>query len=487
MAGRRSMGVALSVLLCGKVLMGVSGAAGFPLQTRSPAVLADESTNQQTSQARARRLGGGSRDVATSIARDVNGNTYVLGYTSSPKVSVGAVLQRRLRGESDVFVAKLGDGGRLRWLTYLGGKSKEFSSGIALTQDGDPVVTGWTFSANFPTTAGALDSEVSARDPAEGFVTTIHRTGRRILSSTLIGGSGYENPAAVEIAPDGSLVVVGVTGSHDFPLADPTQPTLLGLTDAFVSRMSADGRDLLFSTYLGGEGLDQASAVSMDDGRILVAGGTTSKAFPTKNAVQDVPGSMSTDAFAVDGFVTSLTESEIGFSTYLGGSQRDFAHSLDVVESQIFVAGETGSSDFPGSRGGSKGGLDGFVVEISGTGEALESVTLFGGSGDDSILALEAEIGRVHVSGFTKSSDLPTRRAIQDSYKGGTDGFAATLDTSLQEIEMATFIGSGRTDFFSDIVISGPGLSIAGWTNSRFLLQSFSRGRQDAILVDMGR
>src|SRR5262249_17385405 len=119
-----------------------------------------------------------------------------------------------------------------------------------------------------------------------------------------------------------------------------------GYSDAFVSRLSADGQRFLFSTYVGGSDADGGVRITTDpNGRIWIAGGTTSTNLPLGHPVQDTYGGGGQDGFLAE---LSATGSQLLFSTYLGGSDLDSALGLAVDGTgNVYVIGETESTDFP--------------------------------------------------------------------------------------------------------------------------------------------
>ena len=189
-------------------------------------------------------LGGSGREFFAALALDPTGAVYVVGQTSSPDFPTTAGAYDRTFGGSlspevkDGFVTKLDPtGSTLLWSTYLGGSGNDAASDVAIGPGGDPVVAGYTSSADFPTTAGAYDSTLGS--PPDAFVARLDRATSALVYSTLLGGSGLD--AALGVAADvrGSVYLAGLTGSADFPATTGSfDPTFNGGTfDVFVARL----------------------------------------------------------------------------------------------------------------------------------------------------------------------------------------------------------------------------------------------------------
>jgi hypothetical protein len=204
--------------------------------------------------------------------------------------------------------------------------------------------------------------------------------------------------------------------------------------DAFVAKLDPTGSTLLFSTYLGGSDGDypQAGGIALGkDGSLTIAGYTKSKDFPVLRPLQAM-----LKGYA-DAFVAKFDAAgQLVFSTYLGGSEGDWATKMVVDETgRMCLTGYTRSPDFPvvqafQSKFG--GDYDAFVTCLSETGTSLLFSSYLGASGDDNgdALAFAREgTGRLTIVGTTNSIDFPTQRAMSQTFHGGSsDLFITTLD-----------------------------------------------------------
>jgi len=229
---------------------------------------------------------------------------------------------------------------------------------------------------------------------------------------------------------------------------------------------------LIQSTYLGGSGGDYILTLALaSNGDVLVAGYTLSSNLPGTTG-----GAQPANAGGADGFVARLSGNlqTLVQSSYLGGGSGDYITALALASNgDVLVAGETDSSDLPGTADGaqvaSAGGYDGFVARLSGNLQALVQSSYLGGSGDDYINALAlASSGDVLVAGYTDSADLPgTTGGAQAAYAGLGDGFVARLSGNLQTLVQSSYLGGGDYDEIRALALASNGdVLVAGVTGS---------------------
>ena len=296
-------------------------------------------------------LGGGTIDIGQGIAVDSAGNAYVSGYTLSTDFPTTAGAFQTTGGGYNAFVTKLNAAGSgLIYSTYLGGSNVDAAGGIALDSSGNAYVTGYTYSTNFPTTLGAFQTTFGGGS-GDAFVTKLNAAGSGLIYSTYLGGSGEDGGSKLEVDGAGNAYVTGATASTNFPTTPGAyQTTLAGAHDAFITKLNAAGSGLIYSTYLGGTDVDQASGIAFDGaGNAYVSGYTLSTDFPTTaGAFQTTYGGSG------DAFVTKLNAAGSGliYSTYLGGSAEDRVYGIAVQGAgEAYVAGYTYSGNFPVSAG----------------------------------------------------------------------------------------------------------------------------------------
>ncbi len=386
-------------------------------------------------------LGGAGEDQGRALAVDATGCVYVAGDAASADFPVTAgAFQTTYAGASyggDAFLAKLSaTGSALEYATYLGGRSTDAAAAVAVDGSGRAFVAGYTQSNNFPTTVGAFQRVL--RGECNGFVTQVNPDGASLGYATYLGGAGWTIPDGLAIDAAGCAYVAGGTNAANFPVTTGAfQTARAGLDhDAFVTKVSADGRQLVYSTYLGGTGYDGASTLALDvDGCAYVAGLTYSGNFPVApSAFQPAFGS-TTGTGNTDAFVTKVSAdgSALAYSSFLGGAGREHASSLTVdAQGCAYVAGGTNSTDFPATasafqrEGG--GGQSAFLAKVGVDGATLEYATYLGGRAGCVANALAlGDAGRVHVGGVTYGNFPITAGALQEECGGVEDAFLATI------------------------------------------------------------
>ncbi len=286
-------------------------------------------------------LHGSGEDRGSGIAVDSSGNAYVTGYTFSFDFpTTPGAFQTAQSGFTDAFVSKLNAvGSALLYSTYLGGsngRAGDSGSGIAVDASGNAYITGDTFSSDFPTTSGAFQTTFGGSNCSyspcrdQAFVSKLNAVGSALVYSTYLGGSGGDGGSGIAVDASGNTYVTGGTGSSDFPTTAGALQTTFGggQPDAFVSKLSASGSALVYSTYLGGSNLDVGSAIAVDaSGNAYVTGETGSTNFPTTaGAYQTTLGNF--DAFlAKISFaaapVLALTPSSLTFAPQAVGTTSD--------------------------------------------------------------------------------------------------------------------------------------------------------------------
>ncbi len=316
-------------------------------------------------------LGGSGQDEGDGIAVDGAGNAYVTGYTSSKDFPMANALQTSLGGAGDAFVANLnGAGTTLVYSTYLGGSGSDAGRAIAVDGEGNAYVTGQTYSSNFPT---ANPMQASLGGSADIFVAKLNPMDNALIYSTYLGGSELDIAGGIAVDGEGNTYITGSASSTggtppNFPIVGPLQGAYGGgVDDAFVAKLNTAGNALVYSTYLGGSGLDSGYGIAVDKAEnVYVAGLTSSTNFPLANAIQAFYGGGDGDAFVAE---LNASGRMLVFSTFLGGSASDSASDVAVDDAgNAYITGVTGSTNFPMAnplQPASAGGADAFVAKIS--------------------------------------------------------------------------------------------------------------------------
>ncbi len=341
----------------------------------------------------------------------------------------------------------------LSYSTYVGGSNVDEAHSVALDGSGAMYVTGWSRSGDFPVEASAVDRRA---DSDEAVVFKLDPGGRGLEYATFIGGGRSDKGQGIAVNEAGEAYVCGLTKSTDFPVTAGAFRDVKNLgMDAFVLKLAADGRSLLWSTFLGGGGEDVANDIALDEaGCVYLCGTTRSRDYPiTWNAFQWEAGGER------DAFVTKFEPdgSALVWSSYLGGRRHDEAFALAVDRTGCaYVTGETHSVDFPTTAGAlddSKNDFDAFVTKVHSTGRSLVFSTYLGGRGRESGKGIAVNKKReVFVCGFTTSDDFPaTPGAFQEVGAPGMDGFVAKLAKSGEALVYATYVSGSEQDGCTDL------------------------------------
>jgi hypothetical protein len=368
----------------------------------------------------------------------------------------------------------------LTYSTYLGGNSLDSGNGIAVDSAGSAYVTGETASTTFPTTPGAY--RTSNAGASDVFVTKFDPTGT-LVYSTYIGGTLAERGTGIAVDSDGNAYITGRTNSTNFPTMNGFQIDLLGDFDAFITKLNAQGNALLYSTYLGGSGNDEGSAIAVDaSGNAYVTGGVgigSRDDFPTTpDAVQPRYNEGMNDAFVTKIDPTQSGGASLIYSSFLGGSDIDRGNSIAVDSAGIiYVTGRTRSNDFLLTQTPLQpmygGGLyDAFVAKIDPAQPGLAGLiysTYLGGSGRDQGYGIAADAaGNAYVTGETTSGNFPTTAgAYQSANAGGTDAFMATINSDGSALIYSTYLGGSSADIAFGIALDTAGIAyVTGRTAS---------------------
>jgi photosystem II stability/assembly factor-like uncharacterized protein len=330
----------------------------------------------------------------------------------------------------------------LSYSTYLGASGSETGWAIAVDSVGAAYIAGQTSSPNFPTTQEAFQKGSTGANDV--FVIKLNPEGNALVYSTYIGGAGDDFGFGIAVDSAGAAYVTGQTGSPNFP-TKPAMP-FIDSVSAFVLKMNPAGNALVYSTFLGGRGIDTGKAIAVDSaGAAYVTGETLADDFPVFNAFQ----SRSQNSFCgfealficSDAFVAKMNPegTALEYSTYLGGNRADAGTAIAVDSAgAAYVTGQTASANFPvtpdafqtaiggSSTGGGLGG-DAFVTKLAPSGSSLVYSTYLGRSGDErgSGVAIDSA-GNAYVAGTTDSLNFPTTQDAFQPSNGGSAAFKST-------------------------------------------------------------
>jgi hypothetical protein len=252
------------------------------------------------------------------------------------------------------------------------------------------------------------------------------------------------------------------------------------LPDVFITKLSSAGNTLVYSTYLGGNDMEFAEGIAVDNsGNAYVTGYTDSLDFPVENAFQENLDSPA-ESIMPDAFITKLSSAgnTLAYSTYLGGKDREIAYGIAVDnEGNAYVTGSTFSIDFPLQNPLQlyQGGRDAFVTKLSLQGNSLVYSTYLGGSDWEYSSGIAVDgIGNAYITGGTASPDFPTREAFQENLQideiGGItqDIFITKLSSLGNTLVYSTYLGGPSWERGSGIAVGNTGNAYVIGTKGNF-------------------
>jgi gliding motility-associated-like protein len=357
----------------------------------------------------------------------------------------------------------------LIFCSFTGSKSSNWGFTATPGPDGSFYAGGIVFGDGFPTLPGTIEPNFRGGVFDVGIM-KFNSTGTQRVYATYLGGGDNETPHSMICDPQGELVVIGRTYSKDFPIKTTVGPG--GGADMFVVKLNAAGTQLIGSMRIGGThddcvniedqfrtnhevsmsliknyGDDSRSEVILDNANnIYVAGSTQSIDFPVTPGV--FQGTLTGKQDAVVLKINPACDALL-LSTFLGGSENDAAFVLKInpVTGDVYVAGATASTDFPGPKAGVlqptfQGGVsDGYVAIMSNDFTVLKKSSYFGTPGFDAIYGIGFDKkGFPYIMGTTTGSWTVT--ANVGFVNAGAKQYVSKLQPDLSAYVYSTTFGA---------------------------------------------
>ncbi|MDC1068010.1 SBBP repeat-containing protein [Candidatus Kapabacteria bacterium] len=462
-------------------------------------------------------IGGLQIDSGEDIVVDSEGSIIIVGETASNNfpTTLGTYQREISVGngiKSDIFVTKVDLNYNHIFTTYIGSEMEDFGRGVDVDGAGNIYITGYTYNSNnFPTTPNSFD--VTHNGLYDAFVIKLSKDGRDLLNSTFLGSNRDDFGLSIKVMADTTVVVTGYTtqapDSAAFPsTSDAFNEIYLGKIDGFVTKISKDFDQILWSGFLGGLGDDFPQDLAIGtDSTIYVAGLTRSENFITTDGVlfREYNDNNNSPQHS-DAFFTKISNdgTEIILSSVFGGNNGDIAYGMRLdADNNIYIAGETRSSNLPTTelapfREINRGNdqvftSDAFVSKFNPDGSEMLFSTYLGGESTDRAFDIGLDgFQNMYLVGTTSSQNFPITefaydKELNDSVKY-SDIFIAKFNNNGEELDYSTYYGADRSDLAKALQVRSENrIVFTGNTSSTFLettLDAIQVAYQDSSKAD---
>jgi hypothetical protein len=368
----------------------------------------------------------------------------------------------------------------LVYSTFLGGRGDDQANAIVVDSIGNAYVTGTTDSPDFPlANLGGFNP-----DQTRMFVTKLDVSGSALLYADYFGGtSGDDYPYSIAVDSNGNAYVTGLAYSSDFSVLNAYQPNLAGYANAFLTKFSADGSSLVYSTFLGGSNFDFAQALAVDSaGEATIAGYATSTNFPLANAFQSSIAPDENNIWGVYSFFSrfSADGSSLIYSSYLAGNlDAQFCYGdgcgpySDITglgldgSGNLYIAGNTNTFNFPITPGaymttnpGSNNNYEPFVSKFDTSGGIVYS-SYFGGNGyaQASAIAVDSN-GGAYITGYDQGNDnfpITATTICNPNTQSCSGMFVTKFDSAGATLVYSTYLGQNNNSSGVSIQVDASG------------------------------
>ncbi|MES2512674.1 MAG: SBBP repeat-containing protein [Bacteroidota bacterium] len=413
-------------------------------------------------------FGGSQFDELKGVCTDADKNSYVIGNTYSINLPVtNGLINDTHSGDYDIFLTKFDSCGGLLWCTYFGTPGFESGEKIKLTHDGNIVFCGYTSGVNLPVSSGCF--QASNNGGYDCFVAKLTPNGT-IIWSTYFGKTNGDFAYDVTIDPFDNIIIGGTTTSTNlYTTISSFQPNHKGNTDAFIARFSKEGA-FKWCTYYGGSGNEDIHALTTDNQfNIIGIGGTFSPNLNTSPGAYQAVNEGNPDAYILklDSNCARVFSTYLGGSGLedAWGVATDAAGQIYMAGHTTSTDFDTTALAYQTVKQGTLS--DWYLTKWSASGSLLTS-TLFGGS-DNDLMARMAFItpNKLMLVGKTESTDMPVIGINnQPSLAGAYDSFLALFDTGTMLPVWSGYHGGAQDEDPLDICAVSSGIIFAGSTNS---------------------
>ncbi|MBS3794247.1 MAG: hypothetical protein KGY80_05090 [Candidatus Thorarchaeota archaeon] len=434
-----------------------------------------------------RFVGGSYRDECTALQLDDRGGLHVGGWTNSPDFST---MDYENTTAPDSFLARMNQSLMAIDTQFFGGSDTDIVTDILVDTTGRCFLTGSTFSSDFPVKNAS--NSLYPGSKSDCFVSVIGADGN-LIYSTRIGGSLSDFAQSIELAPDGTLFIVGFSESIDFPEAGSRYASHGTSIDAIVFGLDWMDDTIIFSERVGGSGTDNfLSGMKDGSGNLWITGYTYSADFPV---TANKTGPLGESDIVLMRMSPTGT---ISTCHLIGGSSNDYGRALTTtVNHSPVLTGATESFDFPTTPNAIdrelSGPSDSYILEMNTNSGNPNYSTYLGGSGkEEGNTVIMDDKYSIYVAGSTRSGDFPLVNSLGAAHSGLNDVYAMKLDSRTNTISYATVIGGSNVELVNAMDLDDDGnLYLAGLTQSPdFPVTSsndgFTSGFDEGFVVQLG-
>jgi gliding motility-associated-like protein len=384
----------------------------------------------------------------------------------------GGVGRRPANLASDISISKYDSAGTtLLWATYLGGGDDEYPHSLVVDRNDDLLIYGTSYSANFPYTTGCYDSTHAGG--TDIIVSKLSEDGTRLIGSTFIGGEkndglnqnvnlkyNYSDDFRGDILTDddGNLFVASVTLSDTMPLVNAYQSSKGSAYDGYLFSLSGDCKQMLWGTYLGGNGSDALYSIKLDQNKnIIIGGGTTSSDLPATDT-----GIRPVFIGVTDGVIAIFHKDSkvLKRLSYWGTESYDQIYFLDIdADNRIFATGQTEGNVIKSTNAYGESGRGQFVFRIDTLLQNIDIQTTFGNRDQSPNLTPSAFLvdvcDHIYFSGWGSSVDpnnhpgsttgMPVSSDAVQKTTDGNDFYIIVLGRNAESLLYATYFGGDVT------------------------------------------
>jgi hypothetical protein len=424
-------------------------------------------------------IGGDREDQVRDIATDAQGNIYLTGGTESSNFPItSGAFDETHNGSYDVYVAKLDPQGQLLWSTFLGGPNYDRAYAIEVDAQGFVYIAGRA-GDQFPVTAGAFQTtfqgspDIPPYGPQDGFVCKLRPDGASLVFCSYFGTDDNRMIRDLDLDASNNIVIASSSESGSFPASwfnGSYQPNPIGGPDGVIAKISSNGSQVLWATYIGGV-RDESEEPSLrvdNAGNVFALYSTTSDNAPTTG------GLFHTLRGARDFYLLKLSGNgkQLLWATFLGGDTDEDVETHELALDELgnpVVASASASDNYPTTSGAFQRNLagagDGVLTKVSSDGSTLIASTYLGGLLNDKTEGVSVDAqGYIYVTGSTGTPGLPFLAGGYQSDLNGSlnDMMMIKLSPDLTQVLYGTYMGGSSDDLGRSATVTPGGDYIFG-------------------------